>query len=39
MLPFGFADTFTSTLDFRSFASSAWNYTKSAAGQLFQGKV
>jgi C-8 sterol isomerase len=39
MLPFGFADTFTSTLDFRSFASTSWNYAKSAAGELFQGKV
>jgi C-8 sterol isomerase len=39
MLPFGFADTFSSTLDFRSVASTVWIYAKSATRELFQGKV
>lgn len=39
MLPFGFADTFTSTLDFQNLARTVWIYTKSVAGELFQGKV
>lgn len=39
MLPFGFADTFTSTLDFQNLGRTAWAYAKSAAGELFQGKV
>jgi C-8 sterol isomerase len=39
MLPFGFADTFSSTLDFRSLFSTVWIYTRSAVGELFQGKV
>ncbi len=39
MLPFGLADTFTSTLDFSSLVETLWVYTKSAAKELLQGKI
>jgi C-8 sterol isomerase len=39
MLPFGFADTFTSTLDFHSLLKLSWIYTKSATKELLQGKI
>jgi C-8 sterol isomerase len=39
MLPFGLADTFTSTLDFHTLAQSVWIYSKSAAKELLQGKI
>ena len=39
MLPFGLADTFTSTLDFRSLAQTLWIYTKSTMQELRQGKI
>jgi len=38
MLPFGLADTFTSTLDFRALARTLWIFTKSAVRELMQGK-
>jgi C-8 sterol isomerase len=39
MLPFGFADTFTSTLDFVPLARTVARYTKAVVGQLARGKV
>lgn len=39
MLPFGLADTFTSTLDFSGLAKTLWIYAKGAAKELLQGKV
>lgn len=39
MLPFGLADTFTSTLDFQSLARTCWIYTKSVMQELRRGKI
>jgi C-8 sterol isomerase len=39
MLPFGLADTFTSTLDFRSLAKTLWIYTKHTLRELLKGKI
>jgi len=39
MLPFGLADSFTSTLDFFSVGKTTWLYTKSAIKELLQGKI
>lgn len=39
MVPFGLADTLTSTLDFHTLAHSVWIYTKSAAKELLRGKI
>ena len=39
MLPFGLADTFTSTLDFSTLTRTLWIYTKSATKELLQGKI
>jgi C-8 sterol isomerase len=39
MLPFGLADTFTSTLDFHTLTRTAWLYTKSTVRELLQGKI
>jgi C-8 sterol isomerase len=39
MLPFGFADTFTSTLDLVPLARTLNIYTRAVLGQLFRGKI
>jgi C-8 sterol isomerase len=39
MIPFGLADTLTSTLDFYTFTRSTWLYTKSALRELLHGKI
>jgi C-8 sterol isomerase len=39
MMPFGLADTLTSTLDFRTLMRSSWLYTRSALRELLQGKI
>ena len=39
MLPFGLADTLTSTLDFSNLAKTLWIYTKSTFRELLQGKI
>ena len=39
MLPFGVADTLTSTLDFRALIQTLWLYTKSVVGELLRGKI
>jgi C-8 sterol isomerase len=39
MLPFGLADTLTSTLDFQSLLQTIWIYTKSVTRELMQGKI
>ena len=39
MLPFGLADTFTSTLDFKSLLQTLWVFTKGVTKELMQGKV
>jgi C-8 sterol isomerase len=39
MLPFGLADTFTSTLDFYTLTRLLWVYTTSTARELLHGKV
>ena len=39
MLPFGLADTLSSTLDFRALARTLWIFTKSAVRELMQGKI
>jgi C-8 sterol isomerase len=39
MLPFGFADTFSSTLDFVPLARTVGIYTKAVVGQLLRGKI
>ncbi len=39
MLPFGFADTFTSTLDFVPLVRTMAIYTKAVVGELVRGKI
>jgi C-8 sterol isomerase len=39
MMPFGLADTFTSTLDFHTLTRSLWLYATSAARELLHGKI
>ena len=39
MMPFGLADTLTSTLDFHTLRRSVWLYTKSAVRELLRGKI
>lgn len=39
MVPFGLADTLTSTLDFHTLAHSVWIYSRSAVKELLQGKI
>jgi C-8 sterol isomerase len=39
MLPFGLADTFTSTLDFRTLGRMLWIVTKCTVRELLQGKI
>lgn len=39
MLPFGLADSLTSTLDFRNLARTLWVYTRSATKELLRGKI
>eukprot|EP00741_Cyanophora_paradoxa_P002668 tig00000615_g2589.t1 len=39
MLPFGIADTFSSTLDFRTLGKLFWIYTKSILKNLAKGKL
>lgn len=39
MLPFGFADTFSSTLDFKSLWRTVRVYTKAVVGNLARGKI
>ena len=39
MMPFGLADTLTSTLDYRTLAQLIWVYAKSAVRELSRGKV
>ena len=39
MLPFGVADTFTSTVDFRTLARTISVYTRGVTRELFQGKI
>lgn len=39
MLPFGLADTITSTLDVRNFGRTVWNYGRLTVRELLQGKV
>lgn len=39
MLPFGFADAFTSTLDMRTLARTVRLYSRSAIKQLAKGKI
>jgi C-8 sterol isomerase len=39
MMPFGLADTFTSTLDFYTLARTLWLYTRSAVRELLHGKI
>ncbi|HEY2380631.1 MAG TPA: ERG2 family protein [Terriglobia bacterium] len=39
MLPFGVADTFTSTLDFRTLIRTLWLYATSAVRELLHGKI
>jgi C-8 sterol isomerase len=39
MLPFGLADTVTSTLDLRNFARTFWHYGRLTVGSLRKGKI
>ncbi len=39
MLPFGLADSLTSTLDLRAFRRTAQLYTRSLVGELLRGKI
>lgn len=39
MLPFGLADTVTSTLDLRNFARTFWNYGRLTVRELLKGKI
>jgi C-8 sterol isomerase len=39
MLPFGFADTFSSTLDLRSLAKTVRIYGRATVAELARGKV
>jgi C-8 sterol isomerase len=39
MLPFGLADTLTSTLDFRTLARTMWIYARLTVKELLQGKI
>jgi C-8 sterol isomerase len=39
MLPFGLADTVTSTLDVRTFARTFWNYGRLTVRELMRGKI
>lgn len=39
MLPFGFADTMTSTLDFRTLGRTVGSYGKAVVRELLQGKI
>lgn len=39
MLPFGLADTLTSTLDVRNLARTVWNYGRLTVRELRQGKI
>ena len=39
MMPFGLADTFTSTLDFYTLARTLWIYSKCALRELLHGKI
>ena len=39
MMPFGLADTLTSTLDYRTVPRLLWVYAKSAVRELSRGKI
>jgi C-8 sterol isomerase len=39
MLPFGLADTFSSTLDFHTLARTIWIYARCTTTQLLRGKI
>ena len=39
MLPFGFADVFSSTLDIHALVRTLWGYTKCTVSELMKGKI